>query len=150
MLRAQLPILPEHHLLADGCVRVGELLDEWSAPGWPDREAQERYRLAFSIPKVSHCSLEYHRWIFRSRWRTDGLRYANRMRLPVRVPVLQVHGALDPVCPPETARSSHKYVLGPFAWVRVPGAGHFPHEERPREVERALVGWLREIDGERR
>ncbi|QRN81128.1 MAG: alpha/beta fold hydrolase, partial [Nocardiopsis sp. BM-2018] len=68
MLRAQLPILPEHRLLADGCVRVGELLDEWSAPGWPDREAQERYRLAFSIPKVSHCSLEYHRWIFRSRW----------------------------------------------------------------------------------
>lgn len=149
MLRAQLPILPEHRLLADGCVRVGELLDEWSAPGWPDREAQERYRLAFSIPKVSHCSLEYHRWIFRSRWRTDGLRYANRMRLPVRVPVLQLHGALDPVCPPDTARSSRKHVLGPFAWVRVPDAGHFPHEERPREVERALVGWLREIDGER-
>lgn len=147
MLRAQVPVLPEHRLLADGCVQVGELLDSWSAPGWPDRETEERYRLAFAIPKVSHCSLEYHRWIFRSRFRADGFRYAMSMRRPVRVPVLQLHGALDPVCPPGTARASGKFVRGPFRWVEVPEAGHFPHEERPLEVERALVGWLREVDG---
>jgi pimeloyl-ACP methyl ester carboxylesterase len=149
MLRAQLPVLPEHRLLADGCVRVGELLDAWSAPGWPGREVQERYRLAFAIPKVSHCSLEYHRWIFRSRWRADGLRYATRMRRPVRVPVLQLHGSQDPVCPPEVACSSRRMVAGPFRWVPVRGAGHFPHEERPDEVGAALVGWLRELDGDR-
>ncbi|MFD3688942.1 alpha/beta fold hydrolase [Nocardiopsis sp. NPDC058631] len=147
MLRAQVPILPEHRFLTDGCVRVGDLLRDWSAPGWPDAEAEEHYRRAFSIPKVSHCSLEYHRWIFRSRWRPDGLRYHARMRSPVRVPVLQVHGDLDPVCPPGTARASRRLVAGAYRWVRVPGAGHFPHEERPDEVSRALVGWLGEIGG---
>jgi len=145
MLRAQVPILPEHRLLADGCVRVGDLLREWSAPGWPDTEAEERYRRAFAIPKVSHCSLEYHRWIFRSRWRPDGLRYGLRMRTPVRVPVLQIHGELDPVCPPGAARSSRR--AGTHAWAPIPGAGHFPHEERPEEVSRALVAWLDGIHG---
>ncbi|MEU3018832.1 MULTISPECIES: alpha/beta hydrolase [unclassified Nocardiopsis] len=147
MLRAQVPILPEHRLLADGCVRVGDLLDAWSAPGWPDREAREHHRRAFAIPKVSHCSLEYHRWIFRSRFRADGFRYAWRMRRPVSVPVLQLHGELDRVCPPGVARASRRLVRAPYRWVPVPGAGHFPHEERPDAVGDALVGWLREVDG---
>lgn len=145
MLKAQLPILPEHRLLTDGGVRLGELLREWSAPGWPDTETEERYRRAFAIPKVSHCSLEYHRWIFRSRWRSDGLRYNSRMRAPVRVPVLQVHGALDPVCPPDVAGAARQMVTGPYRWRQVPDAGHFPHEERPEEVSRALVEWLARV-----
>lgn len=147
MLRAQLPVLPEHRLLADGCVRVGGLLREWAAPGWPDAEAEERYRRAFAIPKVSHCSLEYHRWLFRSRWRLDGLRYNARMRTPVSVPVLQVHGSLDRVCPPEPARASRSLVAGAYRWRQVPGAGHFPHEERPEEVSHALVEWLEGLVG---
>ncbi|WP_017602123.1 alpha/beta fold hydrolase [Nocardiopsis lucentensis] len=142
LLRAQLPVLPEHRLLADGCVRVGDLLREWSGPGWPDEETEKRYRLAFSIPKVSHCSLEYHRWIFRSRWRLDGARYNARMRRPVRVPVLQLHGTEDRACPPHGARASQGMVAGPYRWKGIPGAGHFPHEERPEEVSRALVEWL--------
>jgi pimeloyl-ACP methyl ester carboxylesterase len=149
MLRAQLPILPEHRLLADGCVRVGELLRQWSGPGWPDTEAEERYRQAFAIPKVSHCSLEYHRWIFRSRWRPDGARYAARMRTPVRVPVLQLHGALDQACPPDAARVARRLVAGPYRWKQVAGAGHFPHEERPEEVSGTLVRWLADVDGTR-
>ncbi len=151
MLRAQLPVLPEHRLLSDGCERVGDLLRAWSGPGWPDTEAEEHYRRAFAVPKVSHCSLESHRWIFRSRWRTDGLRYNARMRrAPVRVPVLQLHGSLDPVCPPGPARASRGLVAGAYRWRQVHGAGHFPHEERPEEVSRALVEWLAEVSTGRR
>ncbi|MDT0330931.1 alpha/beta fold hydrolase [Nocardiopsis lambiniae] len=149
MLRAQLPILPEHRLLADGCARVGDLLREWSGPDWPDAEAERLYRTAFSIPKVSHCSLEYHRWIARSRLRPDGLRYHARMGAPVRVPVLQLHGSLDPVCPPGTARASQGSVTGAYRWRGIPGAGHFPHEERPDAVSGALVEWLGDLpDGD--
>ncbi|WP_159944321.1 MULTISPECIES: alpha/beta fold hydrolase [unclassified Nocardiopsis] len=142
VLKAQVPVLPEHRLLSDGCVRLGALLREWSAPGWPDTGTEERYRRAFAIPKVSHCSLESQRWLFRSRWRSDGLRYHARMRAPVRVPVLQLHGALDPVCPPEAARASRRAVTGAYRWRQIPAAGHFPHEERSEEVSRALVDWL--------
>lgn len=148
-LCAQVPILPEHRLLADGCERVGDLLDAWSAPGWPGTEEEERYRLAFSIPKVSHCSLEYHRWLFRSRWRLDGLRYRSALRRQVRVPVLQIHGEDDPVCRPEAARSSRRLVSAAFRWHPVAGAGHFPHEERPEEVSSALIGWLGETEAAR-
>ncbi|MFE3461288.1 alpha/beta fold hydrolase [Nocardiopsis aegyptia] len=149
MLRAQVPVVPEHRLLADGCVRVGDLIRQWSGPGWPDEEAEERYRRAFAIPKVSHCSLEYHRWIFRSRWRPDGARYAARMRTPVRVPVLQLHGSLDQACPAEAARVARRLVVGPYRWRQIAGAGHFPHEERPEEVSGALVEWLADVDGTR-
>src|SRR6202044_2223816 len=36
----QLPILPERHLVRDGAARVGQLLERWSAPGWPDDQTQ--------------------------------------------------------------------------------------------------------------
>ena len=32
----QLPVLPERQLLRDGATRVGQMLEAWSAPGWPD------------------------------------------------------------------------------------------------------------------
>ncbi|MFW6642218.1 alpha/beta fold hydrolase [Nocardiopsis algeriensis] len=145
MLRAQLPILPEHRFLADGCVRIGELLRDWSGPGWPGTEVEEQYRKAFAIPKVSHCSLEYHRWILRSRLRPDGLRYSARMRAPVHVPVLQLHGSLDPVCPPQAARAPQGVTTGAYRWRQIPGAGHFPHEERPEAVSEELLAWLAQL-----
>lgn len=145
MLKAQLPILPEHRLLADGCIRVGHLLREWSGSEWPDAETEKRYRRAFAIPKVSHCSLECHRWIFRSRWRLDGARYMSRMRRPIHIPVLQIHGDVDPVCPPKSAFGAQRLLMGSHRQLRIAGAGHFPHEERPNEVSERLVGWLREI-----
>ena len=43
--------------------------------------------------------LEYHRWFVRSRLRSDGMRYAHRMRAPVQAPTLQLHGALDSCVP---------------------------------------------------
>src|SRR5208337_4875038 len=39
----QLPILPERQLLRDGALRVGRLLEKWSAPGWPDPETERIY-----------------------------------------------------------------------------------------------------------
>ncbi len=36
-LAFQLPIMPERQLLHDGAQRVGRMLADWSAPGWPTR-----------------------------------------------------------------------------------------------------------------
>lgn len=142
MLGFQVPLVPERSLVADGAELVGRLLRRWSGPGWPDAEVERRFRDAFRIPVVAHCSLEYHRWLFRSRFRPDGYRYLRRMRTPVTVPTLSVHGALDPLVLPATARGSGRYVAGPYRWRLVAGAGHFPHQERPAQVNALLTEWL--------
>lgn len=148
LLGYQVPVMAERRLLADGAARVGGLLRDWSGPGWPDGETERRYRDAFQIPKVAHCSLEYHRWLFRSQWRLDGYRYMNRMRRPVQTPVLQLHGALDPVVPPAAARAPGGPVAASHRWRMIDGAGHFLHEERPDQVNDVLLRWLKDPEPE--
>src|SRR5713226_1048410 len=40
----QLPWLPERQLVRRDAERVGRMLRAWSGPGWPDQEAESRYR----------------------------------------------------------------------------------------------------------
>ncbi|RJK98333.1 alpha/beta fold hydrolase [Vallicoccus soli] len=140
-LRFQLPVLPERHLAAEGT--VAGLLRAWSGPGaFPDREAEDYYAAALRIPGAAHCALETFRWAVRSVARSDGLRYAHAMRRPVELPVLQVHGSLDPSVLPTTAAGSGAHVRGPYRWAQLPGTGHFPHEEDPGAFGEVLLDWL--------
>jgi pimeloyl-ACP methyl ester carboxylesterase len=145
----QLPILPERQLLRDGALRVGRMLEKWSAPGWPDPETERIYARAIRIPSVAHSALEYHRWLARSGVRPDGLRYARHMRAAIAAPTLHLHGALDSCVLPRTARGAGRYVEGPYRWRVIDGAGHFPHEERPEVLDTELLGWLADPEPER-
>lgn len=145
----QLPITPEKRLVKDDAALVGELLRDWSGPGWPDARTEEVYRTAFQIPAVAHCALEYHRWTIRSLLRPDGIRYSRRMRAPIRVPVLHLHGALDRTVLPRSAQGSGRHVEAPYRWKLIEGAGHFPHEERPESFDEELLGWLSDPEPDR-
>jgi pimeloyl-ACP methyl ester carboxylesterase len=145
----QLPILPERRLVADGAEQVGKFLRQWSRPGWPDPETERRYRAAMCVPSVAHSALEYHRWFMRSALRPDGLRYTRRLRTPVQVPTLQLHGAMDTCVLPISARGSARYVDGPYRWRLIEGAGHFLPEEQPDRFDDALLGWLADPEPER-
>ena len=145
----QLPLAPEKRLVKDDAALVGRLLADWSGPGWPDPETSRTYRTAFQIPAVAHCALEYHRWSMRSLLRPDGIGYARRMRSPIRVPVLHLHGALDRCVLPRTAQGSGRYVEAPYRWKLIEGAGHFPHEERPSSFDEELLGWLADPEPDR-
>jgi pimeloyl-ACP methyl ester carboxylesterase len=140
---------PERQLVRDGATRVGQLLESWSAPGWPDYETISTYQRAMRIPSVAHSSLEYHRWFVRSAFRTDGLRYARRMRAAIQAPTLHLHGAVDSCVLPQTARGAGRYVEGPYRWRVLDGMGHFPHEERPQIFDTELIGWLADPEPER-
>lgn len=142
VLGYQRPVLPERQLVADGAQHVADLLRLWSAPGFPDAEAEHQYRQAVLIPGVAHSALESYRWALRSIPRPDGLRYARRMASPVTVPTLQVHGALDACVLPSSARGSGRYVEGPYRWHLLPRVGHFPAEEDPATFNDVLTSWL--------
>jgi len=136
----QLPMTPERSL--GDKEGVATLLRAWSATAWPDDEALHRYTRAMRVPFVAHTSVEYYRWAVRSVWRRDGRRFADAVSRPVHVPVLQVHGALDPWVLPETAARSGPWVGSSLRYEVLPKAGHFLPEEAPDEISEVLVDWL--------
>ncbi len=143
----QLPRLPERRLTRADDDPVAELMQRWSGPDWVHTadfaEAVGRYRAAARIPQAAYGAMEYHRWAGRSQLRPDGLRYARRMAAPVTAPTLQLHGALDPVVLPATARGSDRFVAGAYEWRELPRVGHFPQEEAPDEVSDAIARFAR-------
>lgn len=150
VFRFQLPAGPERDLLEDGAAGVARILRDWSAtPDWPDPQAEATYRAAMLLLNTAHCALEYHRWALRAVPRPDGIRFARRMKAPIRTPVLHVQGAEDPVILPASAQGSQHYVEGPYRWAELPGCGHFPHEEDPAAFHAVLLEWLSEGPGRR-
>jgi pimeloyl-ACP methyl ester carboxylesterase len=145
----QLPLLPERQLVARRAQRVGQMLSDWSGPGWPDQCTESTYRTAMCLPSVAHSAVEYHRWLIRSRFRPDGWRYSRSMRFPIQAPTLHLHGALDTCMLPSAARGSGRYVEAPYRWRLIDGAGHFPHEEVPERFGTELCSWLADPEPER-
>lgn len=146
LLEFQVPLLPERSLRAERGQRVERLLRDWSGPGWaaaPEfTEAVERNRAAMLVAGTAHCALEYHRWAVRSQFRGDGRRFARALSRPLALPVLQVHGALDPCFPEATAAASGRWAPRREYHV-LPDCGHFPHQEAPRGSTRLITDFLR-------
>jgi len=139
----QLPVLPERRLLARDGAYIEQLLRDWSGSGvFPDAEASRRYRAALQVWPAPHCALEYQRWLVRSRVRADGRRYSARMREPIAVPVLQVHGALDGAVPIAGTATPPRLVANDLRYEVMTTAGHFPHEEAPDLFTKILLDWL--------
>ena len=74
VLAMQLPMLPERRLADPARGYVAGHLRAWSAPGsaFPDDATAATYQKAIGLWPASHCALEYHRWLVRSRLRADG------------------------------------------------------------------------------
>jgi pimeloyl-ACP methyl ester carboxylesterase len=149
ILGFQRPIVPERQLVADDAAVIADLLHLWSRPGWPDPDTENRYRQMVQIPGVAHSALEGYRWALRSLPRPDGLRYARRMRTPVAVPTLHVHGAMAGPVLTSSAQGSGRYVDAPYRWRLLPDVGHFPHEEDPDTFNAELIGWLDDKEPDR-
>ncbi|RSS80466.1 alpha/beta fold hydrolase [Streptomyces sp. WAC06614] len=152
----QRPWIPERRLVADDGALVGQLIREWSGPrlqdDGPDGPVEDTlavYRRAMCIPSTAHCSIEPYRWMMRSLARPDGLQFNRRMKMPVRVPTLHLHGSLDPVMRTRSAAGSGEYVEAPYRWRLFDGLGHFPHEEDPVAFSNELIGWLKDSEPDR-
>ena len=104
-----------------------------SAPGsaFPDDDEVSTYQRAIGLWPSSHCALEYHRWLVRSRLRGDGRAYSRAMAAPVTQPVLCVVGGDDPALPTGSLDRTRLRVTGPMEEHVLPGVGHFCQEEAP-------------------
>jgi pimeloyl-ACP methyl ester carboxylesterase len=138
----QLPWWPERRIMRSDY--IARHLASWAAPGssFPTYEVVERYRQALAAWPSPHCALEYHRWLFRSRMRTDGRAFAATLRQPIDVPVLQITGAQDRAVPRSVVARSARRVAGRHEHHELGRAGHFPHEEMPDEFNDTLLRWL--------
>ena len=147
VLKFQLPRY-EHVLTRDGAFLVGEYLRRWGGPAWigtADFLAYEaECRRAMRIPQAAFCSLEAFRWGVRSLARLSGHRFRRQLRDLVEVPTLHLHGAVDPVVLPATAKGSGLYVHSTYEWRLLDGVGHFPHREAPDLVAGELLRWAKE------
>jgi len=143
VLAMQSPWLPERKIMRGSY--VARHLQRWASAtsGFPSPEEIGRYREALCRWPAPHCALEYHRWLFRSRFRADGRAFTATMRRSIDVPVQQIFGAEDPVTTLAAVEASAARV-GSHDLVRIDGAGHFAHEERPDQVTAALLRWLSE------
>ncbi|MGW2107909.1 alpha/beta fold hydrolase [Streptomyces sp. NPDC001948] len=148
----QRPWVPERQLVADDAALVGRLIHEWAGPrtpDFPDDATVDVYRRAMCIPSTAHCSIEPYRWMVRSLARPDGIQFNRRMKLPVRVPTLHLHGSLDPAIRTRSAAGSGEYVEAPYRWRLFDGLGHFPHEEDPAGFSAELISWLKDPEPDR-
>ncbi|SFQ73890.1 Pimeloyl-ACP methyl ester carboxylesterase [Amycolatopsis arida] len=146
LFRFQVPMVPERRLVRREAEAVERMLREWSGPVWPDSAdfgpIARTLRAAMLVPGVAHSALEYYRWAFRAQFRGDGRRFTEAVDRRARVPVLQLHGDVDPCVLPGTARASAPW-LGPRSrFEALPGVGHFPHLECPERTGEALLAFL--------
>ena len=72
--RCSVPWRPERRLADPSSGYLRDHLRAWSGPGsaFPDEHAIATYQRAIGLWPSSHCAVEYHRWLVRSRARADG------------------------------------------------------------------------------
>lgn len=121
---------------------VERLWSSWS-PGWQaSASTLEAVKACLSVPGVLEAALTYYRDLF--RWNhPEGREVFRLMRDPIWVPTLALTGATDGCVGTHLwdHMSSRGFPQG-LRVIRVEGAGHFMHQERPGEVSEHLVSWL--------
>lgn len=144
MLFFQLRGLADFVVEARNWAFIEKLWRDWS-PGW-DLPADELARVKHTLaqPGVKKAALGYYRAM--ADLRSPAARETERLlsgEIPVRT--LAITGARDGCMDTrlhDIALSPDDFPAG-LEVVRIEGAGHFVHQERPEEVNRRLLDWLR-------
>jgi pimeloyl-ACP methyl ester carboxylesterase len=148
MLFFQLRGLADLAVEARDWALIGKLWRDWS-PGWqPPAEELAAVKQTLALPGVKKAALGYYRAMFDTR--SPAARETTRLlRSAIRVPTLALTGARDGCMDTrmhDLTMHAEDFPEG-FRVERVRDGGHFLHQEKPEEVNRILLDWLRREQG---
>lgn len=138
----QLPDLPEQVIPANDFALIDYLWNDWS-PGHDDATHIARIKAMLARPGAVAATLDYYRAAFNPA-RQDPALADLRARLddPITVPTLALCGADDMRVEPMSTQAN--LFTGAYRFDVVPGCGHFLHRERPDEITRRILDWLKD------
>ena len=138
----QLPNLPEQVIPADDFALIDYLWNDWS-PGHEDHAHIARIKGMLTQPGAVAATLDYYRAAFNPARQNPALADLRaRLDDPITVPTLALCGAGDVRVEPMSAQA-HLFT-GAYRFDVVPGCGHFLHRERPDEITRRILDWLKD------
>jgi pimeloyl-ACP methyl ester carboxylesterase len=126
---------------------IEKLWRDWS-PTWDiPKPTLDSVKHTFAQPGVKEAALTYYRHSFDSR-SPQAKEIATTMALRTPTPTLAVGGWDDGCMSAKLYDSAARpdYFPGGLRVERIKGAGHFLHQERPEEVNKLLVAWLKQHD----
>jgi pimeloyl-ACP methyl ester carboxylesterase len=144
MLRFQQPGVAEADMEADVAVTMrgmfaGLIAGDAPLPDWITSDEFDHYVSEFSRTGFTGA-LNWYRNYDRNWSSTPELAGAQ-----TTVPALFVGGTEDPVGPTMNPARAREVVAGPYTERWIDGAGHWVQQERPDEVNRILLAFLREV-----
>ena len=129
----------------DGHGLAQHMWDTWAPKGWYLPQEFEQTAMAFNNPDWAEVVLHsyQHRWGHAPGDPAYAQDEAKLMPAPVlSVPTLVLHGALDGASLPATSAHKEKYFSGRYKRTVLPGVGHFPQREAPRQVAEAILAFI--------
>jgi len=137
----QLPFA-EQAVAFDDFAFIERLWQDWS-PGWdfPDDEMAS-LKQTLGQPGVLTAALAYYRHTFNPPPSAATLTEVSTPA-QIQVPTLYIHGRDDGCIGVELSDGMEAFFDQGYERVIIDGAGHFVHQERPDEVNRLILGFLK-------
>lgn len=145
MLFFQLRLVSDYIVEFNDFAFIEKLWRDWS-PGWDfPRDEMEALKNTFRAEGVKHAALGYYRAFFDAV--SGAARETRKLTsAKIHVPTLAMTGATDGCMDTilyDLVMREEDFPAG-LQVVRVSGAGHFLHQEKPAEVNKFLLEWVRE------
>ena len=138
----QVAELPEKAIVENDFAFIDYLWDYWTSTGFSDTAHIADVKKTLSEPGVLDAALGYYRAMLDTNKDDPKLAHVHeRISRKISVPTLALCGADDMRA--ELMTNQDEYFTGEYRFELIPDAGHFLHREKPNDVNRQILDWLK-------